>query len=169
MSFAIKMITNERKSNAMKLFSANSYSISKESDHQFLPFHSKSINYFVSNVLGIQSSRCKYDLTSVIFFASWQLAFGCFNAPKFERFCWHRILSLVYRPIPFGSKSSLPLFSLNERRTLALSFLLLRKKILTKKVSKLSNGIGLFQKSKIGRNFYQKIPKKWKRSCSWKI
>ena len=39
-----------------------------------------------SHVLDIQSSRGTSDVTSPIFFASWQLSFGRYNAPKFERF-----------------------------------------------------------------------------------
>ena len=40
-----------------------------------------------SNILGVESSRVKHDLISTIIFASWQLEFGRYNAPKFERFC----------------------------------------------------------------------------------
>ena len=49
-----------------------------------------------SNILCIQSPRGTYDLPSAIFFASWQLAFGRYNSPKFERFCWTEIFSLVH-------------------------------------------------------------------------
>ena len=49
-----------------------------------------------SHVFGIQSSRGTSDLRSLIFFAAWLLSFGRYNAKKFERFRWHKILSLVY-------------------------------------------------------------------------
>ena len=49
-----------------------------------------------SHVLGIQSSKSTSNLTPVNFFASWELAFGHYNAPKFERFRWPKILRLVY-------------------------------------------------------------------------
>ena len=49
-----------------------------------------------SHIYAIRSSRGTFELTSPIFFASWQLSFGRYNAPKFERFCRHEILSLVY-------------------------------------------------------------------------
>ena len=39
-----------------------------------------------SQVLSIQSSGSTSDQTSPIFFASWQLSFGRYDAPKFERF-----------------------------------------------------------------------------------
>ena len=52
-----------------------------------------------SQVLSIQSSGSTSDQTSPIFFASWQLSFGRYDAPKFERFRWHEILSLVYRSL----------------------------------------------------------------------
>ena len=48
-----------------------------------------------NHLLGIQSSRYTSELISQIFFASWQLSFGRYNAPKFERFRWLEILSLV--------------------------------------------------------------------------
>ena len=38
------------------------------------------------HILGIQSSRGTSDLISANSFASWQLAFGRCNAPRFERF-----------------------------------------------------------------------------------
>ena len=40
-----------------------------------------------SHVLVIQSSRSTSDLTSTIFFASWQLSYERYNTPKIERFC----------------------------------------------------------------------------------
>ena len=50
----------------------------------FLPFQLQSS---ANHVLGIQSSKGTSDLTSAIFFASRQLAFGRYNAPKLESFC----------------------------------------------------------------------------------
>ena len=38
-----------------------------------------------SHGMGIQSLRGTSDLTSPIFFDSWQLSFGRYNVPKFER------------------------------------------------------------------------------------
>ena len=49
-----------------------------------------------SHFLGIQSSNGTSYLTSANFFASWQLAFGRNNAPRFERFRSPKILILVW-------------------------------------------------------------------------
>ena len=58
----------------------------------------------------------------------------------FEKIPW------CNRPIPFGSKAFLPLFSLHLRRALTLPFLSSRnrRKILTKIVSTFLNGIGVY-------------------------
>ena len=47
-------------------------------------------------VLGIQTSIGESDLTSANFFTSWLLVLCCYTAPRFERFRWPKILSLVY-------------------------------------------------------------------------